>query len=759
MTIDKNMHVRFFVRDPYSGAIEPRSALCHNKVAMGRRRKRRPLKLNLDKDTILSIAAVLLLLAAGLTFVSFFAQAASVNFALQRILNKLFGWGVVLLPFILALAGLNLLRTIRWRFVNLNNLFGLTLFTLAGISLVHLLFFDAKTAHISASLGDGGGIVGYKIQLFLRQAFGSIGAALILLGVLIIALMIGFNTSLEKTIEMLGLITTKLWRALKKAFAALQQAAKRLRRPSIGGSRSEIELGGMTAAEQAVEPEYQVVAAPAEPAAKKRGATQEQSADAQKAVTNVPFSSQVWEYPPLDLLNDPKDSKAQRGNVKENAAVIERALASFGIEAKVVEINLGPAVTQYALESSQGTKIAKITNLQNDLAMALASPTGSVRIEAPIPGKSQIGIEVPNYAPTLVTLKNILQSEPIKNARSKLTVALGLNVAGQPVIDDISRMPHVLIAGATGSGKSILLHSFISTILFRASPQEVKLILVDPKRVELTRYNGIPHLLTRVITDPERALPALKWLLSEMDRRYKLFEDAGTRDIDAYNELSGFQALPYIVVVVDELADLMMIAANEVEKTITRLAQMSRATGIYLILATQRPSVDVLTGLIKANIPCRIAFNVTSQVDSRVIIDQSGAEKLLGKGDMLYVPPDTSKPIRIQGVFVSERELSRLTEFLRAAPIEPDYKEEVTEYTAKPTEEGEPEDELFEEALKIICEHDRASASLLQRRLRIGYARAARLLDELETRGIVSEQDGSKPREVLIHDPEAVIAP
>lgn len=726
---------------------------------MGRRRKRGPLRLNLDRETILSITAVSLLTAAALTFVSFFAQAASVNFALQRILNKLFGWGVILLPFILGLAGLNLLRTIKWRFINLNNLFGLTLFTLAGISLIHLLLFDAETAHINATLGDGGGIVGYQIQLLLRQAFGSVGAALILLGAIAISALITFNASLEKTIRILSLIAVTAWEVGGKILLGMREFIRKLTAATKRETqREEIEVGGMTAAEQPTEPEYQVVTTPAEPAAQKRVAAKQVPADSQEAVTNVPFSEQVWEYPPLDLLDDPQDSKAQRGNVKENATTIEKTLASFGIEAKVVEINLGPAVTQYALESVQGTKIAKITNLQNDLAMALASPTGSVRIEAPIPGKSQIGIEVPNRAPTIVNLKNILQSEPLKKAKSKLTVALGLNVAGQPVIDDISRMPHVLIAGATGSGKSVLLHSFISTILFRASPQEVKLILIDPKRVELTRYNGIPHLLTRVITDPERALPALKWLLSEMDRRYELFEDAGTRDIDAYNELSGFQALPDIVVVVDELADLMMVAANEVEKTITRLAQMSRATGIYLILATQRPSVDVLTGLIKANIPCRIAFNVTSQVDSRVIIDHSGAEKLLGKGDMLYVPPDTSKPRRIQGVFVSERELSRLIEFLRDAPLEPDYKEEVTEYTTKPTDDSEPEDDLFEEAVKIICEHDRASASLLQRRLRIGYARAARIIDELEERGIVSEQDGSKPREVLIHDPQAILS-
>jgi S-DNA-T family DNA segregation ATPase FtsK/SpoIIIE len=727
---------------------------------MGRRRKRRHLKLRLERETLLSAIAALLLLSAGLTFISFFAQAASVNFVIQNILNKLFGWGVVLIPFILGLAGLVLLRTIKWRFVNLNTLFGLCLFTTGLLGLLHLLFFSGPTGLAKATRGEGGGLAGYYLQATLQKAFSTPGALLILLCLLVLSGIIMFNASLDQTIIFLGKIAAAVGAFIQKFFLrGVVEKIKGFKKRRSEEKEMVVAEEGETLKVNGQEPEFQIVPSPAEPLrAPVVPRTKKEKTEGAEAVANLPFSDQVWEYPPLTLLADTPEAAADRGDVKANAALIEKTLASFGIKSKVVEVNLGPAVTQYALESAEGTKIAKITNLQNDLAMALASPTGSVRIEAPIPGKSLIGIEVPNYSPALVTLKGILSSDLIKNARSKLTVALGLDVAGQPVMADIARMPHVLIAGATGSGKSILLHSFISTLLFRASPHELKLILIDPKRVELPRYNGIPHLLTRVIVDPEKALPALKWALAEMDRRYKLFENAGARDINAYNELSGFQALPYILIVVDELADLMVMAPVEVEKTVTRLAQMSRATGLHLILATQRPSVDILTGLIKANIPCRIAFNVTSQVDSRVIIDQGGAEKLLGRGDMLYLPPDVSKPVRIQGVFVSEPEISRLIGFLRETGVAPDYKEEVTEHVAsKVSEEEAPEDELFAEAVRTVCEYDRASASLLQRRLRIGYARAARLLDELEERGIVGSADGARPRDVLIHDAEVVL--
>src|SRR3990167_10205870 len=361
---------------------------------------------------------------------------------------------------------------------------------------------------------------------------------------------------------------------------------------------------------------------------------------APQLVSNMPGADQSWKYPPLSLLNTHDTGRADRGDIKDNANIIEATLESFGITERVVEVNQGPAVTQYGLEVALGTKLSKITALERDLALALAAPTGTIRIEAPIPGRSLVGIELPNKSPEFVPLKKMMESDEMSQAQSKLTVALGLDVSGKPMVADIAKMPHVLIAGQTGSGKSVCVNAFLTSILLRASPSEIKLILVDPKRVELTGYNSVPHLLSPVIVEPEKVISALRWIMGEMDRRYKQFAQAGVRNIDAYNEMSGFQALPYIILVIDELADIMLFSPVEVEDTITRIAQMSRATGIHMVLATQRPSVDVITGLIKANIPCRIAFAVASQVDSRVILDTQGAEKLLGKGDMLYLPPE-----------------------------------------------------------------------------------------------------------------------
>ena len=373
-----------------------------------------------------------------------------------------------------------------------------------------------------------------------------------------------------------------------------------------------------------------------------------------------------------------------------------------------------------------------------------------------------IGIELPNKAPEFVPLKRMMESDVLINHPSKLAIALGLDVSGQPVVADLAKMPHILIAGQTGSGKSVAINTVLNTLLFRAAPSEVKLILVDPKRVELTGYNNVPHLLAPVIVEPEKVVSALRWIMTEMDRRYKIFAQAGARNIDSYNEMSGFQALPFIVLVIDELADIMLFAPAEVEDTITRIAQMSRATGIHMILATQRPSVDVITGLIKANIPSRMAFAVSSQVDSRVILDTQGAEKLLGKGDMLYLPPEQAKPVRIQGAYVSDKEVNALVSFLKNQGVGPQYTEEVTSMpklgSGNVVGIGGNVDELFADAVRAICQYDRASASLLQRRLSIGYARAARIVDQLEAAGVIGPQEGSKPREVLISDAEAFLS-
>jgi S-DNA-T family DNA segregation ATPase FtsK/SpoIIIE len=475
-------------------------------------------------------------------------------------------------------------------------------------------------------------------------------------------------------------------------------------------------------------------------------------------VDNQSADTQVWQYPPISLLDPKPRGHADRGDVKWSASTIEQTLESFGIRAKVREVNLGPAVTQYALEISLGTKLSKITALANDLALALAAPTGQIRIEAPIPGRSYVGIEIPNRTPEIVTMYKAMNDDNMKKHKSKLAVGLGLNVAGEVIVADIAKMPHVLIAGSTGSGKSVAVNSFLASMLFRASPSELKLILVDPKRVELTGYNDIPHLLTPVIVEPDKVVSALKWATKEMERRYKVFAEVGARNIESFNEISGFQAMPYIVIVIDELADIMLFSPAEVEECITRIAQMARATGMHLVLATQRPSVDVITGLIKANIPTRIAFNVASMTDSRVVLDSPGAEKLLGKGDMLYVPPDQAKPTRIQGTYISDKEIRGLINYLRNTGAQPDYQEDITSKFTSTKISGKggtggagvdgDNDPFIDQAVKVVMEYDRASASVLQRRLSVGYSRAARIIDTLFELGIVGPPEGSKPREV-----------
>jgi len=717
------------------------------------RGRKRSLKFRLRPDSLRSAAVVFLLLLGLLSALAYFVEGASAIDFLKYSLGRLVGLGFIFLPFLFVIGGLMLMRSRHLRFAEPRLFGGLILCFLAF--LISVQFFWQR-----------GGLIGSFIWVAVSQAFSVPGGLLVLAALWVTALIVLLNTSLDNfilyTVKVLGFVGQVLERYFLRNLIAFLKA-KRAGRPSQAEGGSEESLEGEAVSEGGErEPIFEIIAPPAEPVTLTplRSVAKAEEPLKQETVTNVPYAQQVWEYPPLDLLSDQPPTEANRGDVKTNAQVIEKTLESFGVKARVVEVNLGPAVTQYAIESAQGTKIAKITNLQNDLAMALASPTGTIRVEAPIPGKSLIGIEVPNLSLQIVPLKNVLRSEELHRHPSKLAVALGYNVAGQPVVADIARMPHVLIAGSTGSGKSVCLHAFISSLLFRCSPQEVKLILIDPKRVELPQYNDIPHLLTPVIVEADKTGPALKWLISEMTRRYKLFENAKTRNINAYNELSGFQALPYILVFVDELADLMVTAPVEIERAICRLAQMARATGIHLVLATQRPSVDVLTGLIKANIPCRVAFNVTSQVDSRVILDQVGAEKLLGRGDMLYVPPDASKPVRIQGALITDQELGRLIKFLKQSPMPPEYQEEVTNYTGSEGSdlsgvEGE-RDDMFEEAVSVICSYERASASLLQRRLKIGYARAARLLDQLEAAGVVGPADGSKPREVLVTNPESV---
>ncbi|GBF72061.1 DNA translocase FtsK [Paenibacillus sp. 598K] len=463
-------------------------------------------------------------------------------------------------------------------------------------------------------------------------------------------------------------------------------------------------------------------------------------------------TAKPYRLPPLSLLAKPQGhGKSGPEGALESRRKLEATLESFGVKANVLDVVRGPAVTRYEVQPATGVKVSRIVGLTDDIALALAAK--DIRMEAPIPGKSAIGIEVPNTEVSVVTMREVMETTAFQRAASKMSIVFGRDIAGTPIVGDLARMPHLLVAGATGSGKSVCINGIITSILYKAKPDEVRFLMIDPKMVELNVYNGIPHLLAPVVTDPRRASLALKKIVVEMEKRYELFSKSGTRNIEGYNSLMADNPaalLPYIVVIVDELADLMMIAANDVEDAICRLAQMARASGIHLIIATQRPSVDVITGLIKANIPSRIAFGVSSQVDSRTILDMVGAEKLLGRGDMLFLPVGMSKPIRVQGAFLSDQEVESVVGYARSQ-AEAEYKEDlVPEVEEMAEEEDENLDELYDQAVSIVVEAKQASVSLLQRRMRVGYTRAARLIDTMEAKGVVGPYEGSKPREVLM---------
>lgn len=692
--------------------------------------RRKKSKLQLKQGTVYAMFAIGLLVGAGILVLSFF-QSEGTALSLTRQLRESFGWAAALFPLLLIFFAFLLLR-LKWYLSRLN------------VSIGYLLFFISLLGLTKS------GTVGQEMFRVMEEILTTKGADLVFIGGLLVGNIVFFDTSIDEIFQMLtGIGQTILRLVPLKLF---QRSAEE--KAGFDKSKPMMIKGGQK--DIAVSPTQNQTAHPII----QNNKPKPEQLMGDKLVSNVLKSSTgIWEYPPLSLLSESPGKKAERGDIKKTAADIEKTLTSFGIDARVVEVNLGPAVTQYALQIALGTKVTKITSLAPNLALATEAPGGQIRIEAPIPGRNLIGIEIPNRSLEVVTLKTMLASPNMQKSKSKLTVSLGLDVSGNPLVADISKMPHVLVAGTTGSGKSVLINAFITSLLFRASAQEVKLILVDPKRVEFTAYNGIPHLLTPVIVEPEKILSALKWAMSEMDRRYKLFAERGVRNIEGYNELSGFQALPYIVIVIDELADLMMFAPVEVEDAIARLAQMARATGIHLVIATQRPSVNVITGLIKANIPARIAFNVSSMIDSRVILDSPGAEKLLGRGDMLYIPPDQAKATRIQGAFVSEKEVKTLVDFLKTKNQPVEYTEEVISQAvsvkgrgvsgAAGAGGGDSKDGELDDAIEIVRQFNQASASFLQRKMSIGYSKAARILDQLEEMNLVGPSEGSKPREVL----------
>ena len=681
-----------------------------------------------------------------LVSVSFSGQGVLLQ-GVNDVLRATFGLGALFLPFLFFSAGL-VLTGAKWSFAKPQVFLSAMLFLISSTVLGRFgTLGDAMYINFSSLIQPAGSIV----------LFGSL---------LIAAFMMITDTSLKEIGAFLASMVV-IDSTIKKETKEQKEGKQSKGLFGLGGANHdepEYEIKGVEDSEQeesdqALETQYEIPKLGARVSSKKAKASARLHTlddDLEGVMKTDPSQVRVWQLPPVSILDTRPKGQADRGDININAKTIEKTLDSFGIQAKVKEINKGPSVTQYAIAMPEGKKLSKVVALSNDLALALAAPTGQIRIEAPIPGKSLVGIEIPNRSPSLVTLHSILSSEEMAKVPSKLAIAMGLNVSGRPVVGDITKMPHLLIAGSTGSGKSVAINAFLATILFRASPNEVRFIMVDPKRVELTPYNGIPHLLTPVIVEPKQVVSALKWATHEMERRYKLFAEVGARNIEGYNEMSGFQALPYILIVIDELADIMLFSPTEVEESITRIAQMARATGIHLVLATQRPSVDVITGLIKANIPARISFNVASMTDSRVILDTPGAEKLLGRGDMLFIPPDQAKPQRIQGTFIAETEMRQMIEYLRSQSDQPEYMEEITTKFQSTKVSGgggsgdaDLNDPDFLDAVQFLSENEKgASTSMLQRRFRWGFSKAGRIMDQLYEMGLVGEQSGSKPREI-----------
>jgi S-DNA-T family DNA segregation ATPase FtsK/SpoIIIE len=649
-----------------------------------------------------------------------------------------FGWTAPLLPlWLIGFGLLGLMKALRPEFVVHGvRIWSVALAHLALVGLFHLLPIAGSGGLARAQEGKGGGLVGFALGAGLSDALGLAAAVILLLAGLMLGVMLAFDVTLSRAFRWLGRTLVRLASALKAAREQRRQAI----RVNVPGRREHSLPKGFK----------RLVRRP--PSSPRDEPLELPTTEETVPAPPTESRPETWQLPPLKLFENGSAADLSQVDVRQRARTIEETLSSFSIDARVVEVNQGPTVTQFGIEPAAGVAVRRILALQNDLGLRLGA--WPVRFEAPVPGRRVVGLEVPNQAVALVPIRGLLSSERAERMASKLKLALGQDVSGQPVIADLARMPHLLIAGATGSGKSVCINALLASLLSQGTPDDLQFLMIDPKMVELMPYNGIPHLRMPVVTDMERVVGALKWVVREMERRYSLFVQRATRNIENYNRSveddPGERRLPYLVVIIDELADLMMTAPEEVELSLCRLAQKSRATGIHLIVATQRPSVDVLTGLIKANFVTRIAFQVSSQVDSRVILDTVGAEKLLGRGDMLFSSGDTSKPQRIQGAFVSDQELQRLVTHWRRQGL-PRYSETDVQEMASLGQPSEHEegDELYERALNVASQYSRVSTSLLQRRLGVGYPRAARLIDLMEERGVVSSSEDGKSREVL----------
>lgn len=665
-------------------------------------------------------------------------------------LEALFGKGALLVSFYLLLWSMHIGVTHRY--------WSLTMW--GGSFLAVSLLLTISVYHIPVGLspweagagGLGGGYLGGALAYAITQLVGRIGFLIILVFGFVASAVLLINKPLLEIFSTIGSGSRKI--AGKMAAFLLEEVEEEPPGKMEPPRRQEPVIiqptdPPRTVCEQIEEKQEPKVEIIEPPGTKDEQAGEEAERYSLRLVRNQGTAEQVaYQKPPLELLSNVSSERSiDKKNIKESISVLEDTFASFGISVKVNQVSCGPAVTRYELSPAPGVKVSRIISLTDDLQLNLAAP--GIRMEAPIPGKSAVGIEVPNNKILRVGLRNLLSSPVFDSMGTPLAYALGEDITGNAVVARLNDMPHLLIAGSTGSGKSVCLNCIIMSLLYNSTPDDLRLVFIDPKMVELTVYNGIPHLLTPVVTDPKKAAAVLRWMVNEMEKRYRIFAEKGVRDIQRYNQSSD-EKLPYIVIVIDELADLMMVSPVDVEDAICRLAQMARAAGMHMIVATQRPSVDVVTGVIKANIPSRIAFAVSSQADSRTILDGAGAEKLLGKGDMLFFPVGAAKPYRIQGAFVSDQDIEKTVEFIKEQAQNGEISENKELEITLQEMENDPGDELFWEAVDLFVESQKASVSLLQRRLRIGYARAARLVDMMEDRGIVSELDNTKKREVLI---------
>lgn len=686
------------------------------------------LDLELEPHVVREVIAVLLIGLGIFIFLAVIGVAGSVGHVFYNMLRLGLGWTSFILPILLFGTGVALFYPVKYKF-NSTNIIGLILLVISLSSLAHLFVFPGNGSEVAA-VGAGGGYLGFGVAVALIKLVEFWAALLIISMAFVISLLFVFGQPLKD-----------LYYKFKLNLPPVPKIPKVIVNEN---GNSNYDYDGK-AEQDSDKPDTSF----AKTSFKKYSTNKDKASP--KEVKFEPITTiddENFELPSLNLLSDVV-TKVDSGNIRQNVSIIQESLEDFGIEVEMSEVNVGPTVTQYTLKPAAGIKLSKISNLSNDLALALAAHP--IRIEAPIPGRSLVGIEVPNRKTSIVRLREIIESEQFRSVPSNLRMPLGRDVAGKPISTDLTKMPHILIAGATGMGKSVFLNTLLISLLYQNSPSSLRLILVDPKRVEFTSYNRLPHLLAPVIVDPYKTINSLKWLVAEMERRYKLMADHKVRFITDFNKSNPTSKMPYIVLIIDELADLMAVSAREVEAYICRLAQMSRAVGIHLVLATQRPSVDVITGLIKANFPSRLAFAVTSGMDSRTIIDTVGADKLLGNGDMLFLPSDASKPKRIQGSFVGDKEIKVVTDFIKNQE-KPAYVEELIAET-KDSKQADVEsngDKLLEEAIDLVVKTGKASASYLQRRFRIGYARAARLLDLLEAKGIVGPGEGAKPRDILI---------